>query len=186
MKRLKIAALTIVALSALTGVASAAGAFHHADPMRDELQIKQEGLEARFSARQDGSEAASASGAHSQRGARGPRGNRGPRGPQGPRGATGQQGPAGAQGPKGTFGSVIRISGPAAFLCSFEAGSCAVGSTRVECPPGTTVISGGYTGAGILTTVTWSSPVENGWGIVAVNLDEVPVTNLRATAECAS
>jgi len=33
--------------------------------------------------------------------------------------------------------------------------------------------------------VTWSAPVGNAWGIIAVNLDEVPVTGLKAVAECA-
>ena len=61
-----------------------------------------------------------------------------------------------------------------------------MGSARAECPPGSTLIGGGYTGAGILTTVTYNAPAGNGWGIVAVNLDEVPVTSLRAVAQCGS
>jgi hypothetical protein len=78
------------------------------------------------------------------------------------------------------------VDSPSAFLCSFEAGACAVGSAKVECPAGTALTGGGYTGAGILTTVTYSAPVGNGWGVIAVNFDEVPVTGLKATALCAS
>jgi hypothetical protein len=56
----------------------------------------------------------------------------------------------------------------------------------VDCPPGTVLTGGGYTGAGIVTTVTWSASVGNAWAIIAVNLDEAPVSNLKAVAECAS
>jgi hypothetical protein len=175
--KVKLIVGVLVALGALAGVASAAGVFKHADPAMNEAQAKQERLEARFESRASGPVAVEArAGRHK----RGPRGARGPRGPRGVRGA---QGPAGA---KGTFGSIVDVQGPAAFLCSFEAGSCAVGATQVACPAGTTLIGGGYTGAGIVTTVTWSAPVGNAWGIIAVNLDEVPVSDLRAVAQCAS
>lgn len=175
--KLKIIAGVILALGALAGVASAAGVFRHQDPAMDTLQAKQERLESRFGAKASGSRGTEARAARVKRGKRGPRGKRGARGPRG------VQGPA---GPKGTFGTITEVEGPATFLCSFYAGSCAVGSTQVSCPPGTTLVGGGYTGAGIVTTVTWSAPVGNAWGIIAVNLDEVSVSNLRAVAQCAS
>jgi hypothetical protein len=81
---------------------------------------------------------------------------------------------------------VTNVEGPSVFLCSSEAGSCAVGSAVVDCPPGTMLTGGGYKGAGIVTTVTWSAPLGNGWGVIAVNLDEVPVAALKPVAECAS
>jgi hypothetical protein len=89
-------------------------------------------------------------------------------------------------GPKGTFGTITSVASLPVFLCSFESGSCAVGSARAECPAGSTLIGGGYTGAGIVTTVTYDAPSSNGWGVVAVNLDEVSVSGLRAVAQCAS
>jgi hypothetical protein len=48
------------------------------------------------------------------------------------------------------------------------------------------VTGGGYSGAGIVTTVTYSARSGNGWGVVAINLDEVSVSGLRAEALCAS
>jgi hypothetical protein len=104
----------------------------------------------------------------------------------GPKGAAGAKGATGATGAKGTFGAIVSVASAPTFLCSFETGSCAVGSARAECPPGTTLVGGGYTGAGIVTTVTYNAPSGNGWGIVAVNLDEVAVTGLRAVAQCGS
>lgn len=183
MFKLKIITGVVVALGAMAGVAGAAEIFKHEDPTMDKLQAKQEGLEARFDARASGSASAEARSARVQRGKRGKRGPRGHRGPRGPRGVQGTQGPV---GPKGTFGTITQVQGPATFLCGFFTGSCAVGSTQVACPPGTTLVGGGYTGAGIVTTVTWSAPVGNAWGIIAVNLDEVSVSNLRAVAQCAS
>lgn len=177
MKYLKLgAAVATVALLG-AGVAHASGAFSggHDEAGYDAAEAKVERLEEKFA---NGGTAAAV--AARPKGRRGARGARGPRGPQGP------VGPTGAPGPKGTFGSVASVDGPSVFLCSFEAGSCAVGSATANCPPGTTLTGGGYKGAGIVTTVTWSAPVGNGWGVIAVNLDEVPVTALRPVAECAS
>jgi hypothetical protein len=64
-----------------------------------------------------------------------------------------------------------------------------VGSATVACPPGTTLIGGGYVGAGILTTVTFDAPTStapNTWAVIGVNFDEVPVTTFRAVAQCAT
>jgi Collagen triple helix repeat (20 copies) len=186
MKSLKVgAALTAVVLL-VVGMAQASDLTPggHEDPGYDTVEARTVMLEEKLEKQAAGGPLAGT--ARVRRGPRGPRGPRGVIGPRGPQGPQGSQGPAGATGPKGTFGSVVAVSGPSTFLCSFEAGGCAVASTRAECPPGTVVIGGGYTGAGIVTTVTWSAPAGNAWAIIAVNLDEVPVTNLKAVAECAS
>jgi hypothetical protein len=163
--------LAVVGMLVLAGVAQAAGVLGgHEDPQLDEAAQEAKQLERTFK-RSSGKASASARGKRGKRGKRGPRGLRGPAGPA---------------GLPGTFGRVSRVDSPSAFLCSFEAGTCAVGSAKVECPAGSIVTGGGYTGAGILTTVTYSSPTGNGWGVIAVNFDEVPVTGLKATALCAS
>lgn len=171
--RVKAALFLGVALAvAIAGVAKATGVFEgqgHQDASYDVVEAKVSRLEGRFEARE-----APGPGSVAARPQRGPRGKRGPRGPQG------------QAGPKGTFGSVVTVNGPSTYLCSFGVGGCAVGSTEVSCPPGTTLVGGGYTGAGIVTIVTWNAPVANSWGIIAVNLDEVPVSNLKAVATCAS
>lgn len=186
--RWKIAALSVCALMALGGAAKAAGVFEHSDPQMNVLERKQQVLEGRF----EGRAAELASALRSERGPRGPKGPRGARGPQGPNGATGPKGATGATGAPGptgatgTFGTVTNVAGPPVYLCSFEL-SCAVGSASVTCPPGTTLVGGGYQGAGIVTTVTYDAPgPPNGWGLVAINLDETPVATLRAVAQCAT
>jgi hypothetical protein len=186
--KLKVGLCTIVLVLATAGVAEATGVFKHSDPEMNSVQQKQESLEGQLE--ESGAQGLSADalsrgarGPRGRRGARGPQGQRGPQGPTGPKGATGATGPTGATG---TFGSITSVSSVPAYLCSWEAGACAVGSTRAECPPGTTLVGGGYSGAGIVTTVTYNAPSGNGWGIVAVNFDEVPVTNLRAVAQCAT
>lgn len=183
MRSLKVGAALSAAVLLAAGLAQASDVFSggHEDPRHDTVEAKTVMLEEKLEKQAAGGPSAEA--ARVRRGPRGPRGPRGVRGPQGPQGP---QGPTGATGPKGTFGSVISVSGPSTFLCSFEAGSCAVASTRADCPAGTVVTGGGYTGAGIVTTVTWSAPVGNSWAIIAVNLDEVPVFGLKAVAECAS
>lgn len=178
MRFLKAGAVFAVVALLAAGAAQASGVFAdgHEDPSYDAAEAKAGRLEVKLVKQAEGASEVSAR----------PQGRRGPRGPRGFRGPRGPVGPTGATGPKGTFGSVSTVAGPSTFLCSFEAGACAVASTRVECPPGTILTGGGYTGAGIVTTVTWSAPVGNAWAIIAVNLDEVPVSNLKAVAECAS
>lgn len=175
----KVGLCVAVAVLATAGAAEATGVFKHADPAMNQVQQKQEELEGRL-------EVAGGKGVVGDALSRGVRGPRGIRGPRGPRGLSGSQGPAGATGPAGTFGSITTVSSPPAYLCSWEMGACAVGSTHVECPPGTTLVGGGYSGAGLVTTVTYDAPAGNGWGIVAVNLDEVAVTGLKAVAQCAA
>jgi hypothetical protein len=165
-----------MALLALAGVAKASGllAGGHSEPAYDVLEQRTHQLEQALKLQQKAAGGASISAV---------RGPRGPRGPKGPRGAKGAKG---ATGPKGTFGSVVSVDSPGLFLCSFLSGSCAVGATTATCPPGTILTGGGYKGAGIVTTVTWSAPVGNAWSIIAVNLDEVPVSSVKAVAECAA
>ena len=185
MNKWKLVVVAAVAVLALAGAAQAAGVFNHDDPQMNALEQKQQALEGQYQAK--ATELADA-----LKGQRGPKGPKGARGPRGPRGATGPKGPAGltgATGATGTFGPITTAASAPAFLCAFETGSCAVGSASATCPPGTTLVGGGYVGAGIITTVTYDAPVgtiPNTWGIVAVNLDEVPVTTLRAVAQCAT
>jgi hypothetical protein len=170
--KFKAIVILTVGLLACAAAAQATGVIEHDDSRLDVLQSRTDRLEMAF--RRE------ASGATTSRVQNGPRGRRGPRGARGP------QGQAGPQGPAGTFGAVTGVQSSPTFLCSFEAGACAVGSARVDCPPGTKVTGGGYTGAGIVTTVTYNARVGNGWGIIAVNLDEFSVSGLRAEALCAS
>lgn len=174
--RFKVVFGVLFGLLALAGVAKASGVFEHADPAKDVVATRVQALEATMRGEARGAASSAI---------RGPRGARGPKGPKGAQGVPGPAGPAGPTGPTGSFGSVVTVAGPPTFLCAFESGACAVGSTKVECPPGTVLVGGGYTGAGIVTTVAWSAPVGNAWAIIAVNLDEVPVSNLRASARCA-
>lgn len=134
------------------------------------LDARVERIESRFSDRSNGG--ATLSSVH-----RGPRGKRGPRGPQG---AAGPQGPA---GPQGTFGVVTSVDGPGVTLCE-TAASCAVQGASAACPPGTTVVGGGWKGGGIETFIPWSAPVGNAWNIIAVNYSGTPT--IRAVAMCAS
>jgi len=129
-----------------------------------------ERIESRFTDRSDGG--ASLSSVH-----RGPRGKRGPRGPKG---AAGPQGPA---GPQGTFGTVTSIEGPGVTLCD-TAASCAVQGASASCPPGTTVVGGGWKGGGIETFIPFSASVGNAWNIIAVNYFGTPT--IHAVAMCAS
>lgn len=182
MRYLKVGAIMAAFVVIAAGLAQASGALSggHEEPSYDSAEAKVERLEEKLEKQAAGTPSAVNARPQGRRGPRGPRGIRGAQGPQGP------AGPVGPAGPKGTFGSVISVDGPAAYLCAWEAGSCAIGSSRVECPSGTILTGGGYKGAGLVTTVAWNAPVGNAWAIIAVNLDEVPVTNLRPVAECAS
>lgn len=173
--KLKVIIGAVLGVLTLAAVAQATGVMNHEDPKLDQIQHRAERLANEL---QRESTAASIS-----RVRRGPRGIRGPKGPEGAKGA---QGIPGVAGPAGTFGSVASAQSPSTFLCSFETGTCAVGSAHVDCPPGTVLTGGGYLGAGILTTVTYSAKSGNGWSVIAINFDEVPVTGLRAEALCAS
>jgi hypothetical protein len=183
--KLRVGLCTAIAVLAFAGAAEATGVFKHSDPEMNTVQQKQEELEGRLEAA--GGQVVSGDALSRRdrgpRGLRGPHGERGRQGPAGPKGATGA---TGATGPAGTFGTITSVSSAPVFLCAFETGACAVGSAHVECPPGTSLIGGGYTGAGLVTTVTYDAPSGNAWGIVAVNLDEVPVTALKAVAQCAA
>lgn len=105
------------------------------------------------------------------------------RGPRGRRGPKGKRGPAGPAGAKGTFGSIITSEGPAVALCGWESGACSVGSSTVMCPPNTSVVSGGYAGAGIRAFI--DAPIPGGWFIGAVN-ESVFATDFNAFVVCAS
>jgi hypothetical protein len=128
-------------------------------------------LEARATRLEQRLEGRSGGGASISTVRRGPRGKRGPRGSQGP------------AGPKGTFGTVTPVDGSGVTLCSTEA-FCAVQGASAPCPPGTTVVGGGWKGGGIETFISFSAPVGNAWNIIAINWYGNPTIN--ATAMCAS
>jgi hypothetical protein len=76
------------------------------------------------------------------------------------------------------------VNGPNVTLCGFEL-ACSVGSAHAECPPGTSVISGGF--GGLFTGEDFFSFASgNGWSVGAANWSEVPLTSFHATATCAS
>lgn len=161
------------ALVAIGGVAQAAGVLGQSVPEeRKEATIVEHAI-----AKAEGEVEADAS---RVRGARGPRGHRGSRGPQGPKGATGA---TGATGPKGTFGSITSYASGPVFLCGWEAGACSIGSSIALCPPGTTAISGGHSGAGL--RVFSSTPYPGGWFIGAAN-ENFEATTFKAFVVCAA
>jgi hypothetical protein len=161
--RLKIVLLAALGLLAVAGVAQAAGLFGHSTP-QSSLQQREQALMRKVEGQGHGQASIS-------------RVRRGPRGPRG------FHGPKGATGPAGTFGAVTPVTGTATVLCDYAA-SCQVGSAAVECPSGTKVTGGGYTGAGIETIIARSAPVGNGWSIIAVNYYGSP--SVQAVALCAS
>jgi hypothetical protein len=144
------------------------------NPNRSAFEARAAQLEAKFDAR------SAASASASRRGPRGPKGKRGAKGARGPQGPKGATGPA---GPQGTFGAVTPVDGPSVTLCS-EAASCAVQGATASCPPGTTVVGGGWKGGGIETFFTFSAPVGNSWSIIAVNWYGNPT--VTPVAMCAS
>jgi hypothetical protein len=58
-------------------------------------------------------------------------------------------------------------------MCAFGGGSCDVGVSLAECPPGTTVISGGWEALEgefpVEATVSFSEPASNGWIVGMAN-----------------
>lgn len=105
---------------------------------------------------------------------RGPRGLRGPRGPKGPKGL---------QGAPGLLSSAVPYSSPTVPICGWEAGACSVQSAIAVCPPGTIVIGGGHSGAGIRVFI--SQPVPGGWAIGATNESSF-ASSFKATVMCGS
>ncbi len=161
----KIGVAAAAALLALTGIAQGAGVFDGSGGSNAEA--RERAIQKVFKDR----DAAAAAGALARRG---PRGKRGPKGPRGP---------AGPAGPKGTFGSVTSVLSPSVSLCGWESGACSVGSATATCPPGTTVVGGGYAGAGIRAFISASVP--GGWFVGAAN-ESVFSTTFKAEVLCAS
>lgn len=178
MKRWQLVALVCCALVALGGVAKAAEVLGHGS---SETVDKEQRLQTMAEQRHV------AEGVAQSAKTRGPRGRRGPRGLQGApgaRGAAGPVGPIGPAGPKGAFSSIIEAVAPNTYLCGYEL-LCSIGSSSVQCPPGTTVISGGWSGLyeGI---AYFSFKSGNGWAVGGANWNSIPDTEFRAIAMCAS
>lgn len=167
--KVKIVGGICLGLLAFAGVAQAAGVFDPASAEGPTIQAE-EAIRADYRAEQ---QAVSGVDARSG-GRRGPRGPRGARGLQGAAGPKGAAGAPGAPGAKGTFGAVTAYNGASTPLCGWEAGACSVGSAIATCPPGTIVVSGGYSGAGIRTFI--SAPVPGGWFVGATNENESAVS----------
>lgn len=110
------------------------------------------------------------------------RGPRGFRGPQGPRGPQGTQGVPGSAGPKGAFSTVTQVSGPSTTLCGYEY-ECSIGTAHAECPAGSRVVSGGFSGL-YTGEVFFQFASGNGWSVGAANWSTVPLTSFHATAIC--
>ena len=104
------------------------------------------------------------------------------RGPRGPRGFQGPRGAQGAAGVPGVIGEVGSFASAPVFLCGFFSGACSVGSTEIICPPGTQILSGGYSGVGIRAFINAPGP-NHGWVVGAANEDEEP-TSFRAYVLC--
>lgn len=163
--KLKLIGAVIVGLVAVVGVANAAGAFEGAQP-ESALRERQLLLVNQMKSQPDGVAAAR----------RGPRGVRGPRGPQGPAGAT---------GPKGSFSTITSVKGPTVFLAPFPQLG-AVGSSSVNCPPGSRAIGGGWQGGGILATVGYNAPGSGEWSVILTNNNELSSTSFNVVAMCAA
>jgi hypothetical protein len=105
-------------------------------------------------------------------------------------GTQGPQGPAGQDGTPGVFtaNDLAVVDGPITTLCA-DGGpaSCVVGSSIAQCPAGTTVVSGGYTGSLISGTVGDNQPLgPTAWEVIAINLDTTSTQTVQAVAVCAS
>lgn len=185
--RWKAVAFVGLTLLACAGVAQATGVFK-GSPAEITLKEREQELVERAEQARPVAVAARVRGPRGPRGPRGFHGPRGPRGSQGPVGATGAKGATGATGPtgpKGSFSSITRVKGNTVFMAPFpELG--AVGSSTASCPAGMTAISGGWTGLGIVATVSFNSGAGGSWSVIAVNNDELEGTKLTAEATCVS
>lgn len=126
--------------------------------------------------------AAGEAGATGEAGAKGATGAKGEKGEKGDTGAQGAQGPVGPQGPQGKSGLTNLV---AAFAVS-ATNPDDVKSANAVCPPGSTVVSGGYIlQAPASVNITVSATGNNGWLINAV--ETVPVEtdwSVQAVALC--
>jgi hypothetical protein len=108
-------------------------------------------------------------------------------GPQGPQGPHGPQGPLGQTGPAGAAGTVGRPRTVRARAKTVRAGR--VVSSRVTCPAGTNVLSGGYDLApargGAAPLVTRNRPVATGWRVTVREARRSRAHRLTAYAVCA-
>lgn len=104
------------------------------------------------------------------------------RGPQGPAGPQGKQGP---QGPEGNFGNVEIVNGPKVLLGADGSGDD-VKLAEADCPSGTTLVGGGYSGGTIDMTVSYDAPAGNSWGVIAINWSSSASNDFQAHAICAS
>ena len=108
---------------------------------------------------------------------------RGPRGARGPRGPRGAQGPA---GPRGGFSVITQVSGAGATVCDFDV-SCAVDSSVAQCPPGQTVVGGGWDGESlppVSATVGYNQPLgASAWMVIMAN-NGGPTSTFHAVATC--
>jgi hypothetical protein len=62
----------------------------------------------------------------------------------------------------------------------------AVGSSSVNCPPGSRAIGGGWQGGGILATVGYNAPGSGEWSVILTNNNELSSTSFNVVAMCAA
>ncbi len=78
------------------------------------------------------------------------------------------------------------MSGAGATLCDFDV-SCAVDSSVAQCPPGQTVLGGGWDGESlppVSATVGYNQPLgAGGWMVIMAN-NGGPTSTFHAVATC--
>jgi hypothetical protein len=107
----------------------------------------------------------------------GPAGVPGSQGPPGPRGVQGEPGIQGPQGPPGVQ-TIFEISG------SIEVAAGDADGAVLNCPDGTSPISGGFSFLTFDGEVLESRRSGNGWQVVADNFDGAEPTALTIFAYC--
>lgn len=104
---------------------------------------------------------------------------------RGQRGLPGQAGPAGPSGPAGPVGGVtgtFTVDGPEVPTVP-GSGATAVKSSRADCPAGSFVLGGGFSG-GVRTFIADAVVSGNGYFVIGVNNGVLP-ESIRAQAVCA-
>jgi hypothetical protein len=125
-------------------------------------------------------------------GLKGDKGDTGETGPQGPQGESGPQGERGPQGEQGLPGRTVPDTDsfhiPRFVFAEKEIGGNSEGEVIADCPPGETVMGGGFTNMGDLNILA-SEPTTGGggWRVYAKNHRILPGTwSFGAWAICAN
>lgn len=103
---------------------------------------------------------------------------------KGQKGAQGLHGLPGTTGPAGITG-IQYVNGAASPYCTASGGACAVATSTVTCPSGTTIVSGGYYISSITAHSLADRASGNGWTASAYNEGTIAGT-VQAYAICIS